>query len=135
MVLMQVFGLLSMLIAQSTNQLSQRQSNNTDDLKSIVEDHKAQWMSIAERIKDLEEVIQTQKDLSNRLQSLAETTKLGIHQRSSRRQPPTLGIEKNRMYPWAEQPGAFRLEANCTHAGGHNLALNFSFGVSILHLQ
>ena len=110
-------------IAEAVDQL-QTQTDD-DNLEHIVSDHKAQWVSIAEHIKDLEEILKTQKDLSKRLQLLTGTETR--HERSNQQQ--CLGCERNRMYPWAEQPGPFQFQANCTHVGAHNSALNFNFEV------
>ena len=124
---MHLLVLLAILgIAEAVDQL-QTQTDD-DNLENVVSDHKAQWVSIAQHIKDLEEILKTQKDLSKRLQLLAETR----HERSNQQQ--CLGCERNRMYPWAEQPGPFQFQANCTHVGAHNSALNFNFEVCTMVL-
>ena len=124
---MHLLVLLAILgIAEAVDQL-QTQTDD-DNLKNIVSDHKAQWVSIAEHIKDLEEILKTQKDLSKRLQLLTEPR----YERSNQQQ--CLGCERNRMYPWAEQPGPFQFQANCTHVGAHNSALNFNFEVCTMVL-
>ena len=124
-----VFAVLSFLgFVQAMNHVTTELSaQNDDELESIINDHKAQWASIADRITDLEAVIQTQKDSSQRLRSLAETTKLRYHKEHNTPESQKKGHNAERMYPWAEQPGPFRLQSNCTHVGAHNFALNFSF--------
>ena len=126
------FRVLSLLgCVQAINQATTEVSAQSDaDLESIISDHKAQWASIADQIRDLEEVIQTQKDLSQRLRALAETTKLGKENKA--RESQTKKHNAERMYPWIEEPGPFRLQSNCTHIGAHNFALNFSFQVRVM---